>query len=367
MTPLTLDPRPRRCQALRYFKLYRRLTVAMQEPLPTLEHDTAATINRSTVESRTEGETRHVSAIDQEATTPAAQSRRLRHVDLYAESSSSEDSTLIDKDEKATNSRQERPATLSLLPPPSSVGRQLSSVEDGQPPPQPPLKKPGPVAWRDLPNKRQLFILTMTRLAEPITQTSLQAYMFYQLKSFDPSLPDATIAAQAGILQGCFTGAQCVTAMMWGRIADAEWGGRKRVLLVGLTGTCISAVGFGFSRSFLQAAVFRALGGILNGNVGVIRTMVSEVIKEKKCATNYLFTFQLTGVQIPIESLSSPTDVFQYWSHRRTDPWRCTCRSSAKLPKPVRRKLVLWRQRWGLVDEALAVCLTKSDQRHISF
>ena len=246
------------------------------------DHDIVATSSGSAVSTRTEGEARHVSAIDQENTPLAAQSQRLRQVDLYTEPSSDEDTTLIDKGEEAKDSRKERPAVLCLLPQPSSVGRQLSSLEDEQPPPQPPPKKAGPVAWRDLPNKRQLFILTMTRLAEPITQTSLQAYMFYQLKSFDPSLPDATIAAQAGMLQGCFTGAQCVTAMMWGRIADAERGGRKRVLLVGLAGTCISAVGFGFSRSFLQAAIFRALGGILNGNVGVIRTMVSEVIKEKK-------------------------------------------------------------------------------------
>jgi MFS family permease len=106
--------------------------------------------------------------------------------------------------------------------------------------------------------------------------------MFYQLKSFDPSLPDSTIAAQAGILQGCFTGAQCLTGMIWGRVSDAEWGGRKRVLLIGLAGTGISAVGFGFSRSFLVAAGFRAVGGLMNGNVGVIRTMVSEIVKEKK-------------------------------------------------------------------------------------
>ena len=254
----------------------------MQEPSPVLEHDIAATRNGPAVNKRTERGNLHDGAIDQESRYPAAQSQRLSQVSLYTDSSSSQDTSLTDKDEEGTKGRKGRPATLPLLPRQMSVGPQLFSPEDGQRPPQPPSKKAGPVAWRDLPNKRQLFILTMTRLAEPITQTSLQAYMFYQLKSFDPSLPDATIAAQAGMLQGCFTGAQCVTAMMWGRIADAEWGGRKRVLLVGLTGTCISAIGFGFSRSFWQAAVFRALGGILNGNVGVIRTMVSEVIKEKK-------------------------------------------------------------------------------------
>ncbi|PLB54642.1 putative MFS multidrug transporter [Aspergillus steynii IBT 23096] len=139
-----------------------------------------------------------------------------------------------------------------------------------------------PVTWRSLPKKGQLAILTFARLSEPLTQTSLQAYMFYQLKSFDPSLPDSTISAQAGILQGCFTAAQFLTAVWWGRLADAEWMGRKRVLLIGLLGTCLSCLGFGFSRSFVVAAVFRTLGGVLNSNVGVMRTMIAEIIQEKK-------------------------------------------------------------------------------------
>lgn len=139
-----------------------------------------------------------------------------------------------------------------------------------------------PVTWSSLPKKGQLAILTLARLSEPLTQTSLQAYLFYQLKSFDPSLPDSKISAQSGILQGSFTAAQFITAVWWGRLADAEWMGRKRVLLIGLMGTCLSCVGFGFSRSFATAMVFRTLGGVLNSNVGVMRTLIAEIISEKK-------------------------------------------------------------------------------------
>ncbi|KAJ5997274.1 hypothetical protein N7522_008934 [Penicillium canescens] len=139
-----------------------------------------------------------------------------------------------------------------------------------------------PVTWSSLPKKGQLAILTFARLSEPLTQTSLQAYMFYQLKSFDPSLPDSEITVQAGILQGSFTAAQFLTAVWWGRLADAEWMGRKRVLLIGLLGTCISCLGFGFSRSFASAMVFRTLGGVLNSNIGVMRTLIAEIIVEKK-------------------------------------------------------------------------------------
>lgn len=144
-----------------------------------------------------------------------------------------------------------------------------------------PLKKKT-ATWKSLPRKGQLALLTISRLAEPLTQTSLQSYMFYQLKSFDTSQTDSQISVQAGMLAAAFTAAQFVTAIPWGRAADSELFGRKRVLIIGLIGTMLSAIGFGFSRTFYTAMFFRTLGGALNGNVGVMRTMISEIIKEKK-------------------------------------------------------------------------------------
>lgn len=145
-----------------------------------------------------------------------------------------------------------------------------------------PKQKEKPVKWRDLPNKKQLAILTIARLSEPLSQTSLQAYMFYQLKSFDPNLPEPSIYFQAGLLQASFTAAQFLTALLWGRFADADWGGRKTVLLIGILGASVSCLGYGFSSSFRSAVFFRMLGGAMNGNPGVTKTMVSEIIMEKK-------------------------------------------------------------------------------------
>ena len=79
-----------------------------------------------------------------------------------------------------------------------------------------------------------------------------------------------------------FTGAQFLTAMMWGKISDSDRGGRKLVLLIGLSGTAVSCLGFGFAKTFWQAILFRTMGGALNGNIGVMRTMVSEIVQEKK-------------------------------------------------------------------------------------
>lgn len=71
-------------------------------------------------------------------------------------------------------------------------------------------------------------------------------------------------------MQGCFTGAQVATAMLWGKAADSSSGGRKMVLLVGLLGTAVSCLGYGFATTFVQAAIWRAFGGAINGTVGIM-------------------------------------------------------------------------------------------------
>ena len=168
-----------------------------------------------------------------------------------------------------------------------------------------------PVAWRSLPRKDQLFVLTLARFSEPLTQTSLGSYLFYQLQSFDPSLPDSTIAYQAGVVGAAFPFAQFLTAMLWGRFADAEYGGRKRAICLGLLGTMFAVVGFGFSQSFGVAVTFRCLGGVLNGNIGVMRTMISEIIKEKKYQSRAFLllpmTFNIGVIVGPILGIVLPT------------------------------------------------------------
>lgn len=166
-------------------------------------------------------------------------------------------------------------------------GRRPSFIEeDEQPMPSEATiergKDEAPVTWMSLPQKSQLAVLTLARLSEPLSERSLSAYMYYQLRWFDSTLPEDRITSQGGMLTAAFAAAQFLTAVWWGRAADSAWIGRKRVILIGLFGTCLSTIGVGFSKSFAQAFFFRIMAGALNGNVGVMRTMISEIIKEKK-------------------------------------------------------------------------------------
>lgn len=181
---------------------------------------------------------------------------------------------------------------------------QVLALQESEMPTDPVVPaRPAPVTWMSLPNKGQLALLGLCRVFDFLQIASLQAYMFYQLKSFDESLSDSDVATQAGILQGAFTAAQFATAIPWGRVADAEWGGRRFVLLVGLVGTAVSCLGVAFSTSFAQAVFWRSFGGAINGTVGIIRTMIAENVKEKKYHSR---AFLILPIGFNVASLFGP-------------------------------------------------------------
>jgi len=64
-------------------------------------------------------------------------------------------------------------------------------------------------------------------------------------------------------------------ALFWGWVSDVI--GRRPVMLLGLCGTVSMELLFGFSQNFGWAVAARFLWGLLNGNIGVGKTYISEV------------------------------------------------------------------------------------------
>ncbi|KAL9094668.1 MAG: hypothetical protein Q9165_002937 [Trypethelium subeluteriae] len=121
----------------------------------------------------------------------------------------------------------------------------------------------------------QLFLLALVRVAEPIALTSVLPYAWKLVLHYGVgSRDDASI--YAGILISAFSLAEALTGMYWGGLSDRI--GRKPVLLLGCAGTMLSLLVLGFAPNFWAALLGRALGGILNGNIGVIQTMVGELV-----------------------------------------------------------------------------------------
>ena len=120
----------------------------------------------------------------------------------------------------------------------------------------------------------------LCRICEPIAFMSIFPYAYRMIETFDLTRDETRISMYAGMLITAFAFAEFSTGVVWGRISDRI--GRKPVLLLGLCGTALSMVSFGFARSLPSAILARALGGLLNGNVGVLQTTVAELVTSKE-------------------------------------------------------------------------------------
>lgn len=98
------------------------------------------------------------------------------------------------------------------------------------------------------------------------------------VQSFD--VPTDQVAKWAGLMSAVFSLAQSTTGIAWGRASDRF--GRKPTIMLALFCTMVMGVLFGFSPSLTWALLARAGQGLCNGNVGIIRTAVAELVPERE-------------------------------------------------------------------------------------
>lgn len=125
---------------------------------------------------------------------------------------------------------------------------------------------------------QQLAILAVARFAEPLAYTSVWPYLPEMIRGFGVKRDE--VAKWAGVTSSVFSICQSITAVPWGKASDRF--GRKPVLIYGLISTMICFIIWGMSTSLTMAITIRAIMGGGNGNVGIIRTMVAEMVTEKE-------------------------------------------------------------------------------------
>ena len=98
------------------------------------------------------------------------------------------------------------------------------------------------------------------------TYTVLSLSIFFLVRS---------TGRKAGFLGSAYFIGNFVGSLVWGWLADVL--GRRPVLMLGVCGIISSELLFGFSQNFAWAVTARFLWGILNGNIAVVKTYISEV------------------------------------------------------------------------------------------
>lgn len=93
-------------------------------------------------------------------------------------------------------------------------------------------------------------------------------------------VPKNEVAKWAGIISAVFSLSQCLTGIAWGQASDRY--GRKPIIVLGLICTMLASLLFGFSKSLPWAIVARSFAGASNGNVGIMRTTVAEMVPRRE-------------------------------------------------------------------------------------
>ncbi|KAJ7510502.1 member of major facilitator superfamily multidrug-resistance, DHA1 sub-family [Mycena galericulata] len=190
----------------------------------------------------------------------------------------------------------------------------------------------------------QLFIVLFLQLAEPLTSQVIYPFAPQLIRDIGITNGDETkVGYYVGIMQSLFFFTQALTVLHYARLSDRI--GRKPVILIGLLGLSISMYCFGLSRTFWGLVLSRSLNGALNGNIGVIKSMVAEMTDSTNIAQAYAYmpmAWSTGGVLGPIigGSLARPAErfptIFGKSAFFRTYPYFLPC------AVPATYSLVAW-------------------------
>ncbi|THH06664.1 hypothetical protein EW145_g3938 [Phellinidium pouzarii] len=139
-----------------------------------------------------------------------------------------------------------------------------------------------PIPWA------QFSLVLFLQLAEPLTSQVIYPFVPQLIREIGITHGDETkVGYYVGMMQSIFFATQALTVFHWSRISDCV--GRKPVILIGLFGLSLSMYCFGISRSFAGLVVSRSLSGALNGNIGVIKSLMGEMTDSTNVARAFAY------------------------------------------------------------------------------
>ena len=123
-----------------------------------------------------------------------------------------------------------------------------------------------------LPRSQMVCIFVM-QISEAFNVTILFPFVAFMVRDF--GFAEESVGTYSGLLAASFCAAQFMSSVLWGRASDRY--GRKCALLAGMSGSFLAALLFGFASSFSMAVSARLLCGLLNGNIGIMKSFLTEI------------------------------------------------------------------------------------------
>jgi len=133
----------------------------------------------------------------------------------------------------------------------------------------------------------QLFSLLLLIVAEPLMSSSIMPYINELVNRLPITGGDERKGGYyVGIIMSVYFVGMATTVLQWSRLSDII--GRKPVLIGGTLGVMVTTTLFGLSQKFWVLAVSRFLAGALNGNNGVMKSMLAEMTDETNVARAFV-------------------------------------------------------------------------------
>ncbi|KAF5327120.1 hypothetical protein D9619_004721 [Psilocybe cf. subviscida] len=163
-------------------------------------------------------------------------------------------------------------------------------------------------------DRLQIAIVLLLQVCEPICSQSIYPYINELVSKLDIIGGDETkIGYYAGLIESLFFFTEALFVYQWSKMSDRI--GRKPVLMIGMVGTMLSMLFFGLSRTFTMLVISRCLCGLLNGNIGVIKSTMGELTDTTNRADAFalmpaVWAFGATMGPLMGGTLARPADQF---------------------------------------------------------
>ncbi|KAG2393750.1 hypothetical protein C9374_007281 [Naegleria lovaniensis] len=155
------------------------------------------------------------------------------------------------------------------------------------------------VAATPLPMK-QLAIVFFIYLVDSLSLTAIFAYIGFMVADFHIVDDPQKLGYFAGLIASSYYLSQLFSSFFWGYLSDVV--GRRPILLIGVTLGSLSCCLFGFSKWLWWAILSRFLFGLLNGNLGVTKSYLTEITD----GTNRGKAFSIVGVTFGLAAVLGP-------------------------------------------------------------
>ena len=139
----------------------------------------------------------------------------------------------------------------------------------------------------------QILVIVGTNFVNSFVYLLTLPFVPFMVLSFYPDITPAQVGYYSGLIEGSFHFGAFFGSFFWAWAADAY--GRRPALLLGLGGTCIMSVLFGLSPTLGVALALKFVWGLLNGNIGVSKTALSELCDDSNTARGFSYIGVATG------------------------------------------------------------------------